>query len=75
MANYTDNGFRRTAKMDPAAYRQDQSKSAQKTSEQVEEEINAFLASGGEVTQVERGVSGAKPTRHITFSKKRMAEQ
>lgn len=53
------------------------SKRAQNTSvetrESIEEQVQAFLAAGGEIQQVPKGVSGQSNTsgpRHITLGKK-----
>jgi hypothetical protein len=45
-----------------------------KRREELAADVEAFLAGGGKITQIERGVSGHVQSRHITFSKKRMAE-
>ena len=42
--------------------------------EQLAADVERFLAEGGEITQVEQGVTGHVQSRHITFSKKRMLE-
>lgn len=46
---------------------------ALETSESIEEQVKAFLASGGEIQQVPKGVSGQTNTsgpKHITLGKK-----
>ncbi|MCO1334170.1 hypothetical protein MO867_07415 [Microbulbifer sp. OS29] len=43
------------------------------TSESIEEQVKAFLAEGGEIKQVPKGVSGQTNTsgpKHITLGKK-----
>ncbi|WNZ57435.1 hypothetical protein ACJJI5_18745 [Microbulbifer sp. EKSA008] len=43
------------------------------TSESIEEQVKAFLAGGGEIEQVPKGVSGQTNTsgpKHITLGKK-----
>lgn len=37
--------------------------------DKLEADTSAFLAAGGEITHLENGQSGVKPTKHIRFAK------
>ncbi|WP_250459998.1 hypothetical protein [Microbulbifer litoralis] len=61
------------AKKATGASKRKQQPSALETRESIEEQVQAFLAGGGEIQQVPKGVSGQTNTsgpKHITLGKK-----
>lgn len=61
------------AKKASSAAKRKQQPTAMETRESIEEQVQAFLAGGGEIQQVPKGVSGQTNTsgpKHITLGKK-----